>query len=149
MGQIADLCPRALDDAPVVLDQRIGFVGERLDFSGKAAGKALSCALPDLGQRIAHSPQGLQPEQDGSGVNGDHAYAEQGKVGEQAALEGRDLLLQFRIVSHDPEARRTVLGVQHEFAFEDPQFLAVEAFGHVAALERRIERHLGNARGRD
>ena len=54
MRQVADLRARALDDAPVVLDQRVGLVGQRLDLGGKAAVEPLRRALAHLRQRVAH-----------------------------------------------------------------------------------------------
>ena len=95
MGEIADLGARALDDAPVVLDQRVGLVGERLDLGRKAAVEPLRRALAHHGQRVADPAQRPQAEQDGDRVDGDHADAEQAEIGEQPALEGGDLLFEF------------------------------------------------------
>ena len=119
MGEVADLGSGALDDAPVVLDQRIGLVGQWLDLGGEASVEPLRRALAHHGERIAHAAQGLQAEQDGDGVDGDHTEAEQRQISEQATLEARDLLLQLAVVAHDTEPRGPVLGVEHELALED------------------------------
>ena len=129
MRQIADLGARALDDAPVVLDQRIGLVGQRLDLGGKASVEPLRRALAHHGQRIAHPAERPQPEQDRHGVDGDHADAENRQIGKKPPLEGGDFVFQFGAVAHDAKPRDAVLAVQHEFAFDDLDVLAGQARG--------------------
>ncbi len=118
-----------------------------------SAGKLPSsrCAVPSrtMASALRTRRKRLQAEQDGEGVDGDHADAEQREIGQEAALEAGDLLLQFGLVAHDAKARGAVLGIEDEFAFEHLQLLAMDAFGAIAALEAGVEGHLGDARRRN
>ena len=76
MREVADLHAGALHQPPVVLDQRVGFPGQRFDLGGKTPVEPLCIALPHGGQRGAHLAERPQAEQDRSGIDGDHAAAE-------------------------------------------------------------------------
>ena len=146
MGEIADLGPRTLDDAPVVLDQRVGLGGERFDLRWKTALEPLRLSFADQRERRPHPGQRLQSEHDRECVDQDHAGAEQKEIDRQLPLEGGDLLLQLRSVTHHPEPRNTVLGIEHILALDHAQHLAGRSVRDIGALEIGLERHLAHRR---
>ncbi len=124
MRQVSDLGARPLDDAPVVVDQRIGFVGQRLDFRGKFAIQPLRGALANLRQRLAHHAQRPKTEQDGDGVDRDHADAEHQQIRKEPPVEDGDFVLQLAAIAHHAKSGDTVALIQLEFAFDDLQRFA-------------------------
>ena len=73
MGEIADLHAGTLDDAPVAVDQRVDFAGQRLDFARKFAVQPFAFAAADLFQRPARLVERPQPEEDGQRIHAEAA----------------------------------------------------------------------------
>ena len=110
MGEVADLRARALDDALVVLDQRVGLVGERLDLGREAAVEPLRRALAHHAPaRCAPGRSGCRPSRMATALMAIMPTPNSDEIGEQPALEAGDLVLQLGAVAHHAEARDAVL----------------------------------------
>ncbi len=80
MGEIADLRARPLHDAAVVVDQRIGFMNQRLDLRRERPFQPLRRSFAHLRQGSPHLSQRPQAEDDGGGVEGNGAQTEHEEI---------------------------------------------------------------------
>ncbi|PHJ88499.1 hypothetical protein VF08_37980 [Nostoc linckia z8] len=139
MSEVAHLHARALDDAPVAVDQRIDLVGERQDLAREFALDAFGLAAADALQRPAGAVERFQAVKNGQAVDDQPTDADHGQRRVEPAGEEGDLVLDDLQIAGYAEARRTALVVEHDLGFAHTDLVA-DLVGHlVIALVILVE----------
>ena len=136
MGEIADMVAGALHDGAVVLEQRIGFGDNRLEFDVLRIRQPLGAAFADIGDLAAQRVERAQAVEDLQEHGEDQADAEDEERDGERRDDAAERVLDLGLGTRDRDAQVRAAARRREVAVERMEFAAARAdeFEDMAGL---------------